>query len=172
MNNESQYVSIRLPKLFVSFLSEEPRTNPHYQIVKSISEDAVVRFCNFNAQEARAISKCNFSYFMAVTVPDAEISYYKVLCDWGNWVFPYDDIFDDGHLDDRTARRSMMDDLMKPMLEGGAPLASENFAERPRILAFHDTVWYRMQSSASQGKRSKLYCVRQLRNFSLVLQAP
>ncbi|CAF9908645.1 MAG: hypothetical protein GOMPHAMPRED_006237 [Gomphillus americanus] len=151
MNNDSQHVSVRLPKLFVSFLSEEPRTNPHYQTVKPISEDAIVQFCNFNDQEARAISTCSFSYFMAVVVPDAEISYYRVLCDWGNWVFPFDDLFDNGYLcKNKLAGRSMMDALMQPMLES-TPLASEGIVKRPRILAFHDTVWYRMQLSASQG---------------------
>jgi hypothetical protein len=37
------------------------------------------------------ITKCNFSFFCAVAAPHADAARFRTMCDWGNWVFPFDD---------------------------------------------------------------------------------
>ena len=37
-------------------------------------------------------------------VPDADASTFRVICNWGYWIFPFDDLFDDGELRDGDIR--------------------------------------------------------------------
>lgn len=46
----------------------------------------------------RGILQCRFSYFAAVMVPFASVEKLVVICDWGNWIFPFDDMFDNGDI--------------------------------------------------------------------------
>ncbi|PNP58285.1 hypothetical protein THARTR1_01800 [Trichoderma harzianum] len=126
----------------------------------------------------KKINKCDFSYFCAVAAPHASRSRFRTLCDWGNWVFPYDDselhhlpttavnlttpsVFDNGHLRDRPEESQLvMESLMMPML-GGASKKDLNIKDRLRIVKFHDTVVKRMAMKAPTGVQ---------RRFALAMQ--
>lgn len=49
------------------------------------------RICDFDAKMRKKVSACDFSWFMSVAAPDAPAGRLKTVCDWGNWVFPFDD---------------------------------------------------------------------------------
>ncbi|GAW13611.1 hypothetical protein ANO14919_029980 [Xylariales sp. No.14919] len=109
-------VTVRIPDMFVSFLADPPRSNPNYNQVKAKSETWISDFCSFDQRMSALISKCDFSYFLAIAAPEAGPQEYRTLCDWGNWVFPYDDMFDIGELRDKPAAAAMiMQSLMAPM---------------------------------------------------------
>ncbi|KAJ8120501.1 hypothetical protein ONZ43_g2806 [Nemania bipapillata] len=62
------------------------------------------------------INKCDFSYFIAITAPEAAPREYRTLCDWGNWVFPFDDMFDNGDLRNKpTTAAAVLQSLLSPM---------------------------------------------------------
>ncbi|UKZ74540.1 hypothetical protein TrVFT333_002210 [Trichoderma virens FT-333] len=141
---EPEYITILLPDLFQTFLKETPQVNPHYETVKVESEEALGRFCDFGPKMKKKINKCDFSYFCAIAAPLASRSRFRTLCDWGNWVFPYDDMFDNGHLRDRPVEsQRVMESLMMPMLDKFSR-KDIGVEDRLRIVKFHDTVVKRM----------------------------
>ena len=42
--------------------------------------------CNFDERMRKRISKTDFSFFCAVSAPEAGLEELRTLCDWGNWV--------------------------------------------------------------------------------------
>ncbi|KAI8635655.1 isoprenoid synthase domain-containing protein [Xylariaceae sp. FL1651] len=144
---------VRIPDMFVSILAEAPRLNPNYNQVKAESETWITNFCSFDKRMSTRITKCDFSYFIAITAPEAACSEYRTLCDWGNWVFPYDDMFDNGELRDKPAAAAkIMQALMSPMRESqtqqGMGTSPE---ERLPLLRVHDTVWERIKEGSPKG---------------------
>ncbi|KAI1277872.1 isoprenoid synthase domain-containing protein [Xylaria sp. FL0933] len=147
-----EQVVVQIPDLFVSFLAEPPRFNPNYHHVKAESEVWISEFCSFGRKISTAINKCGFSYFMAIAAPDAGPQEFRTLCDWGNWVFPYDDMFDNGELrDEPAAAETMMQDLMSPMSELQTWQEMNTTRDRIPLLRAHDTVWRRLRKNSSNG---------------------
>ncbi|TRX95932.1 hypothetical protein FHL15_003074 [Xylaria flabelliformis] len=134
-------VVVRIPDMFVSFLAEPPRFNPNYSQVKAKSETWISDFCAFDKTMLSTITKCDFSYFIAIAAPEATLPEYRTLCDWGNWVFPFDDMFDNGELRDKpTTAARVLQSLMSPM--GKSQTWSGTYApqeERLPIVKVHDT---------------------------------
>ncbi|PTB60117.1 hypothetical protein M431DRAFT_502236 [Trichoderma harzianum CBS 226.95] len=158
---QPEQITVLLPDMFQTFLKQAPEVNPHYEAVKVESEEALGRFCAFGPKMKMNINKCDFSYFCAISAPHASRSRFRTLCDWGNWVFPYDDMFDNGHLRDRPEESQLvMESLMMPML-GGASIKGMNTKDRLRIVQFHDTVIKRMAMKTSNGVQ---------RRFALAMQ--
>ncbi|RFU80025.1 terpene synthase [Trichoderma arundinaceum] len=88
------------------------------------------------------INRCDFSYFCAIAAPFATRSRFRTLCDWGNWVFPYDDMFDNGYLRDKPQEsRRVMESLMMPMLGSDPSMVTK---DRLPIVKAHDTIVERM----------------------------
>ena len=91
-----------LPDMFLLFLAQSPRVNPHYEnirreseawLLKSVSgrfipeyESNVNRHERFDARISNFVHHTDFSYFCAVVLPDASAEALRTLCDWGNWV--------------------------------------------------------------------------------------
>ncbi|KAI1120988.1 isoprenoid synthase domain-containing protein [Nemania abortiva] len=151
----SEKVTVRIPDMFVSFLAEPPRFNPNYSQVKAKSEAWISDFCSLDERTSAIISKCDFSYFIAIAAPEAALPEYRTLCDWGNWVFPFDDMFDNGELRDKpTAARIVLQTLMSPMSkpEGGQ---EKNVLGEDRlpIIRVHDTVWERVKGKVGVQRR-------------------
>ncbi|KAK5999191.1 (+)-eremophilene synthase [Cladobotryum mycophilum] len=143
-------ITVLLPDMFQSFLKQAPAVNPHYQSVKVESEDWLNSFCSFGPKMRMKINKCDFSYFCAIAAPHAPPTEFRTLCDWGNWVFPYDDMFDNGELRDQPEEaKRVMDSLLIPMLGG------ELDRDRRRIVQVHDTVVERMSMESSPSTQQR-----------------
>ncbi|KAL7948162.1 isoprenoid synthase domain-containing protein [Trichoderma barbatum] len=148
-------IIITLPDMFKTFLKQKPLVNPHYEAVKAESEEALGRFCAFGPEMMKKINKCDFSYFCAIAAPLADRSRFRTLCDWGNWVFPYDDMFDNGHLRDQPEESQLaMESLMMPML-GNTSRKKLDAKDRLRIVRFHDTVVKRMAIKTPIGVQKR-----------------
>ncbi|KAI0458942.1 isoprenoid synthase domain-containing protein [Xylaria acuta] len=143
----SERVVVRIPDMFVSFLAEPPRFNPNYSQVKAKSEAWISDFCAFDTRMSSIINKCDFSYFIAIAAPEASLPEYRTLCDWGNWVFPFDDMFDNGELRDKPTTAAMvLQSLMNPMSKFQTwPETYAPGGERLPIVKVHDTVWERIE---------------------------
>lgn len=58
----------------------------------------------------------DFPYFGAILVPYAGPDEFRNVCDWLNWVFDFDDPFDEGELKDRPEEaKKLVDDLLATM---------------------------------------------------------
>lgn len=44
------------------------------------------RECAFGERAKRMVTKTDFSYFCAITAPEAASEELRTVCDWGNWV--------------------------------------------------------------------------------------
>ncbi|KAI0397527.1 isoprenoid synthase domain-containing protein [Xylariaceae sp. FL0594] len=158
-DDEPERVTVRIPNMFVSFLAEQPRVNPNYDWVRPQAEAWFSDFCSFDKRMSGLLTKADASYFVAVVAPDAAPKEFRTMCDWMNWVFPYDDIFDEGELRDKPeAAAEVMASLMRPMaeaLKGGegkvsVPLQSSS-EKRPPLVRLHDTIWERLQERCTRG---------------------
>jgi hypothetical protein len=56
------------------------------------------RSCAISREQARAIWECNFSLFTAIMVPHAELDLVLILDEFMEWIFRFDDMFDNGDL--------------------------------------------------------------------------
>ncbi|EHK42537.1 terpene synthase [Trichoderma atroviride IMI 206040] len=159
MESEQISVTVLLPDMFQTFLKQEALVNPHYEKVKMESEEWLSDFCSFEPKMRKKINKCDFSYFCAIAAPFAPRSKFRTICDWGNWVFPYDDMFDNGCLRDKPEEsQRVMESLMMPMMKKSSHLDTK---ERLRIVQAHDTVFQRIAAEAPTGVQ---------RRFALAMQ--
>ncbi|PTB36255.1 hypothetical protein M441DRAFT_151771 [Trichoderma asperellum CBS 433.97] len=142
MEPEQVTITVLLPDMFKAFLKQEPLVNPHYERVKLESEEWLSEFCSFGPRMRKKVNNCDFSYFCAIAAPFAPRSQFRTICDWGNWVFPYDDMFDNGCLRDKPEEsQRVMESLMMPMMGKSSYL---DVADRLRIVQAHDTVFQRI----------------------------
>ena len=42
--------------------------------------------CNFDERMRRKICEIDFSFFLAISAPEAGEAELRTICDWGNWV--------------------------------------------------------------------------------------
>ncbi|KAK0105527.1 hypothetical protein ONS95_004113 [Cadophora gregata] len=89
---------VLIPDIFESFMSREPTPNIHYDEAGEESLLWTIKTCRYNKSEADRMRRGDFAYFAAVTVPDVDKEGLKVVTDWLNWVFVFDDQLDDGPL--------------------------------------------------------------------------
>ena len=90
-------------------------------------------------------------------VPLADMERLLPICDWGNWIFPFDDIFDNGDAREDVVRaESIMNHLY---LTFGDDLASRHVVdgcatETLDIVRCHESIYRAIEALASHGRRS------------------
>ncbi|PVI02312.1 terpene synthase metal binding domain-containing protein [Periconia macrospinosa] len=138
--------SVILPDLFRCFLIQEPRVNDGYWTAKVASEQWLTESCDFTPGMRKKVNACDFSWFISIAAPDAPVDRLKTLCDWGNWVFPFDDLFDSGELrTDYVTSQHVLDSLM-------ANMTGKHFiGSKLPIVKAHDDVYQRFQNGSSHG---------------------
>ncbi|USP77060.1 uncharacterized protein yc1106_04334 [Curvularia clavata] len=93
---------------------------------------------------SKKVNACDFSFFISIAAPDAPPDRLKTLCDWGNWVFPFDDLFDSGELrTDLSTSEHVLDSLMANMT--GSPFIGYKLP----IVKAHDDVYKRFKKGSS-----------------------
>lgn len=93
---------------------------------------------------SRKIHACDFSYFVSICAPEAGPEELRTMCDWGNWVFPWDDMFDNGHL------RDSLEDAERMMT---ALLSTFRIPSHPKtpLIEVHNSVWDRIVKDSPVG---------------------
>lgn len=94
--------------MFASFLSVEPRSNPHYDKVKTGADVWIEKFVvprpedagaaltrcrtlQMSERQKRRFRKADFNWLVSLWVPDADEESLRAFMDWDNWIFFYDD---------------------------------------------------------------------------------
>ncbi|KAH8693550.1 terpene synthase metal binding domain protein [Talaromyces proteolyticus] len=146
--------------MFVLFLAEPPRVNCHYERVKVESEAWFAEKCRLNARRRRVISETDFSYFCAITAADAGPQELRTLCDWGNWVFPFDDLFDNGNLKENPEEAQKVIDVLLSGMEIGEDRLNTGTNSRRHshlsielqsLVDVHESVWTRIAQDPPIG---------------------
>ncbi|KAL4894373.1 terpene synthase metal binding domain protein [Aspergillus ambiguus] len=170
-STDDDYIPVHLPNMFVLFLSGHPNVNPYYETVRRESEVWLSNKCSFGERAQRILFKTDFSYFCSISAPYAGAEELRTVCDWGNWVFPFDDMFDNGGLkDDPERAEKLINSLLEGMDNDGVPPHSENC-----LVQTHNTVWERVAKGSPVGVRRRFanamknYCtgtLEQVKNCS------
>ncbi|CZR61268.1 uncharacterized protein PAC_11164 [Phialocephala subalpina] len=133
---------IRIPDCVMSFMSIAPTIHPLYAEVKAETEAWLCKELGADDKLSKRITKTDWSYFASASAPLASKEDLKILCDWGNWVFPFDDPLDNGHLKDDPVKAKEMVDGTLAAMRGKVP---ETFA----IAMVHNDIWERILSVIS-----------------------
>jgi hypothetical protein len=88
--------------------------------------------------------------------PFADEHKFRTICDWGNWIFPYDDLFDNGTMRNdpdqaKVALKTLMasfDASHKYELE---PKLHLNMDSTAKLVRFHTTIWHSIEPNSSPG---------------------
>ncbi|KAE8381454.1 isoprenoid synthase domain-containing protein [Aspergillus bertholletiae] len=147
------HVSVCLPNMFVLFLSERPVTNMYYKTVKEDSELWIARMCAFSDKTQRTITSCDFSYFCSIVVPDASPLELRTVCDWGNWVFPFDDMFDNGGLKNDPVRAQKLVNTLLSGMQDNRTVSDDS--KEHLLVQVHNSVWSRFAKASPVGVRRR-----------------
>ncbi|KUJ19360.1 terpenoid synthase [Mollisia scopiformis] len=146
MTIEPDQMVVFMPDMFCTIMAVEPIVNSSYASVKLEAEEWLFRELNADETLRKRIRKTSWWWFAAAAAPHASKEDLKVLVDWGNWVFPWDDPFDNGSFrGDPTGAKKMLDNLMSIMR--GEPQSPKN-----ALVIAHNDIWRRIVESASEGK--------------------
>jgi hypothetical protein len=98
----------------------------------------------------KRVEFCDFALFISITAPDAPHDKLKTMCDWGNWVFPFDDLFDEGSLKNAQKQAQfVVDSLMADML-------GKTFTKKKiRVVQAHDDIFKRVSEGSTVGARTR-----------------
>ncbi|KAK5711098.1 hypothetical protein LTR17_018555 [Elasticomyces elasticus] len=83
--------------------------------------------------------------------PDASLERLRVITDWGNWIFPFDDLFDSGELRrDKGRASALMERILRPTEDDydGDHGETDGLEDFNRWIQFHDMVWQKLQEES------------------------
>ncbi|KAJ0420838.1 pentalenene synthase [Aspergillus carlsbadensis] len=154
LENQEVEPSVYLPDLFISFCSRAPKLNAYYAEVKADSDDWFAKLCDMRSKkELSKLHKADFALFAAWWTGDADKSEFRTICDWCNWVFYFDDQFDEGHLCEDKEKAQREADILTQIMTVGLR-DDEYLDDPPRARALRvafRSVWERLSQRASVG---------------------
>ncbi|OHE93161.1 hypothetical protein CORC01_11573 [Colletotrichum orchidophilum] len=147
MAKEASVNSVRIPDFFSSIMSVEPAININYEKVKKEADTWIAKILGLNEAQARRNVEANFAFMNAIWVPYADAEAYRTMIDWNNWVFAFDDQFDEGHLkDDPIKAKEELDATFAVLEDKEAPV---QLHENPVRHVFQ-TVWDRFKQRSTR----------------------
>lgn len=167
-------IIILLPDLFKSFFASQPTINPHYARGGHESDRWICAWLNLDEQKAERFRALDFNYNAAVWASEAPHDRFRLLCDWGAWIFVWDDLFDeeDGELSRdvelaRLAAEVLMESIRSPFKPGGLDErfgdVSEKLSKTKILIAAHQDFYSRFSACASLEHRE--WYISSMRDF-------
>ncbi|KFZ23007.1 hypothetical protein V502_02504 [Pseudogymnoascus sp. VKM F-4520 (FW-2644)] len=134
--------TVILPDLFISWASAPIKLSSP----RSFPETWFQEICKHDEKTHRKYLKADFGYFAGTWAPDAEAPEYRTTIDYCNWIWAFDDPFDEGSMKGRP-------DLIKPEIENVLSVISDNprsFSpeEHPVMYTFQ-LIWQRILKASS-----------------------
>lgn len=144
---------LRIPDMFVNFCAVPPPINQCYDSIKKDSESFIRAVSGFDTKESKKHIKADFPYLGAILVPNAGPNEFRNVCDWLNWVFDFDDLFDEGKLkEDPDAAKEAVDRLLATM--DTVQLDQSEMTEDVLIELFR-SVWLRLAVTSAKGTQQR-----------------
>ncbi|KAK2605505.1 hypothetical protein N8I77_008338 [Diaporthe amygdali] len=139
--------------------------NPGYDSARYQSEIWLQSVMSLSQQECKKVNYCDFAYFCAIVFPHANQEKLRILCDWSNWVFAFDDMFDDGELtNDPDTSQRIISNLLSIMLPDIHRSSDE------LVVLAHDSIYKRLAAGSSTStmqryvKATQHYCTGVLKH--------
>ncbi|KAF7336059.1 Terpene cyclase [Mycena sanguinolenta] len=149
-------LSVRIPNFFKDIMATECLVNPYYERVKARSDAYVARTLNLDEETARKWAKTDLAFFTATSVPAASEEAFYVFQVWEEWVFWFDDQFDEGHLsnDPLKAAEEVIDSLA--IFDGDHPVITADEGNRQvTIRKMFQWVWLEFKKTASKQQQAR-----------------
>ncbi|OTB10482.1 hypothetical protein K445DRAFT_70183 [Daldinia sp. EC12] len=137
--------SVRIPDLFSSIMATKPVVNPNYFKVKAAGDRWIKRIMKMDEKASDKNSKVDFCYMICIWAPDADEEALRIMLDWNNWIFLFDDQFDEGHLKDDPVAAQQEVNATMAVMEDDSPLVRP---EESPILYVFQTCWLRLKQRA------------------------
>ncbi|KAF3809982.1 Presilphiperfolan-8-beta-ol synthase [Colletotrichum gloeosporioides] len=144
MAADAQYV--RIPDCFSSIMSVEPAMNVNWERLKEEANAWIKDIYHLSDAQAKKHSRANFAFMNAMWIPYADEESFRVMLDWNNWVFAFDDQFDEGHLKDDPVKAQKELDAHMAILEDKNPPVQRD--DNPIHYVFQ-TTWDRFKKRTS-----------------------
>ncbi|KAJ0280091.1 hypothetical protein CBS470a_008908 [Colletotrichum nupharicola] len=155
MAADAQYV--RIPDCFSSIMSVEPAMNVNWERLKEEANAWIKDIYHLSDAQAKKHSRANFAFMNAMWIPYADEESFRVMLDWNNWVFAFDDRmwawytlasieFDEGHLKDDPIKAQKELDAHMAILEDKNPPVQRD--DNPIHYVFQ-TTWDRFKKRTS-----------------------
>ncbi|KAI5366344.1 Putative isoprenoid synthase domain superfamily, terpene cyclase-like 2 [Septoria linicola] len=147
---------VKLPDLFQSFIQAEPHIRSDYIDCKRESCQWLSDRLAFDEKASRILSAGDFTWFAAVYVPNTAYKRFRIVSDWTNLIFYYDDLFDNGDLKDDPVRTKATIDRLFAAIDGDILPADPNQPDLDyvdKVQAAHDDFWQRFRALASPSQQ-------------------
>ncbi|KAF2674995.1 terpenoid synthase [Microthyrium microscopicum] len=144
--NEFEEV-VKLPDVFAYFANGDLKVHPDYDDCVLAAKKWLLKYTD--EKTASYVISIDWCWYSAACVPEANFEGLRLVSDWGNCLFPFDDLFDDGLMDkDIDAGRDLIDSLLAYTRGQKWHKPKHPFAKA------HDDIWDRLQQgSPSIAKR-------------------
>ncbi|KAI9698650.1 MAG: hypothetical protein M1836_003760 [Candelina mexicana] len=138
---------LTLPDMFISFLAQPLVLNPQYEKKKAESEAWMSERLEYTDKERTKRAHADFAYCMSVFAPDAGPDELRTLCDWFQFVFDFDDQFDNGPMkNDPDKALKEIKSIIATMDSTGPKGASPQGS--PLVEVFR-SIWHRIATGTS-----------------------
>ncbi|KAI1479684.1 terpenoid synthase [Daldinia eschscholtzii] len=122
--------SVRIPDLFSSIMATKPVVNPNYFKVKAAGDRWIKRIMKMDEKASDKNSKVDFCYMICIWAPNTDEEALRIMLDWNNWIFLFDDQFDEGHLKDDPVAAQQEVNATMAVMEDDAPPIQQRYKER------------------------------------------
>ncbi|KAJ5713106.1 uncharacterized protein N7483_010287 [Penicillium malachiteum] len=95
-HDTSPPTTVIVPDMFSSIMSTIPKVNKHYEAVKIECNLWVKQILGLSEAQYQKNLKAEFALLGSLWVPEADKDALRLVIDWLQWVFYFDDLFDDG----------------------------------------------------------------------------
>ncbi|KFG84812.1 terpene synthase metal binding domain protein [Metarhizium anisopliae] len=137
---------VRISDMFGSIMSAEPVVNRNYFKVKAAAGAWIAEFLKMGKREADKNRKSDFCFCASAMAPYTGAEALRTMVDWLNWIFYFDNAFDEGRLDrDPTAAQEEINQTLA-VLDDGKELPDRDLY--PLRYLFH-TIWNRVKKRVS-----------------------
>jgi hypothetical protein len=165
MSDNTSLQVVVIPDLFTSFLATPPMVNPNYRSVRKESEHWLASSWKCDLKARKRLHGIDASYFCAILAPKADHDRFRLICDWTNWVFPFDDLFDDGDLRGDLERAALViERLLDVMRDAKEPVSLPIGGEsEQRLVDCYANFWERFKSGTEDlgGVRERFLAAMQ-----------
>ncbi|CAO1601995.1 hypothetical protein XANCAGTX0491_005631 [Xanthoria calcicola] len=144
---------VTIPDFFVSFLAQEPQINPNHETVKAEADAWMAQQCQYDEKRYQKLIKADFCYLVSGWARDAGPEELRTICDWMNWVFDFDDMFDEGGFRKDREQALTRVEALKKVMRTDCPSETSNKGDP--LLEVFKTVWHRVAERASKGAKRR-----------------
>ncbi|KAF5622937.1 monooxygenase FAD-binding protein [Fusarium sp. NRRL 52700] len=99
INGKGHPAKVRIPDMFGSIMFATPIVNAHHFKVKAAADAFIADYLKMDKHEATKNRKADFCFCASAMAPHADAEALRTMVDWLNWIFNFNDDFDEGQLD-------------------------------------------------------------------------